>query len=59
MSEKKPKQNTTKNNKKASKNRKSPTVRPDNGVEIPAKTSYIEDTKHIKINNIDIDNKSL
>ena len=46
---------TTKNNKKASKNKTIPPLRFDNGVEIPAKTSYIKDTKCFKINEINID----
>ena len=43
MSEERSKKKTTKNNKnnKASKNRKIPTLRLDNDVETPVKTSYI------------------
>ena len=44
------KKTTTKN----SKNRKPPTLKLDNEVEIPPKTKYIKDTKYIKINDIDI-----
>ena len=55
MSDKRSKKNTTKNNKKASKNRKTSTLRLDNGVEIPAKTAYMKKTKYIKINDIDTD----
>ena len=40
MSDKRSKKNTTKNNKKATKNRKSPTLSLDNGVEIPALNRY-------------------
>ena len=55
MSDKRTKNNTTKSNKKASKNRKTPTLKLDNGVEIPAKTLYMKNTKHFKINDTDID----
>ena len=55
MSDKRTKKNTTKNNKKASKNRKIPTLIHDNGSEIPAKTAYMKDIKYIKINDIGID----
>ena len=41
-------------NKKASKNRKIPTLRLDNDAEIPAKTTYLKDTKCFRINDIDI-----
>ena len=56
MSDKRSKKSKTKNNKnnKASKNRKIPTLRLDNDVEIPAKTTYIKDTECFKINHIDI-----
>ena len=52
MSDKRSKKNTTKNNKKASKNRKIPILRLDNDVEIPAKTTYIKDTVWFEINDI-------
>ena len=55
MSDKRQKKNTTKINKKKSKNRKIPTLRPDNDGEIPAKTTYIKDTECFRINDIDID----
>ena len=55
MSDKSSKKNITENKKKASKNGKIPTLRLDNGVETPAKTAYIKNTKHFKINDIDID----
>ena len=54
MSDKRSKKNTTKNNKKASKKRKIPTLILDNGAEIPTKIAYMEDTKYIEINDIDI-----
>ena len=54
MSDKRSKKNTTKKQKK-SKNRKSPSLKLNNGAEIPAKTAYIKDTKYVKINDIDID----
>ena len=55
MSDKRPNNNTTKNNTKASKNRKSSTLRLDNDAEIPAITTYIKGTESFKINDIDID----
>ena len=54
MSDKRSKKNTTKSNKKASKNSKIPTLRLDNNDEIPAKTTYIKDTECFRINDIDI-----
>ena len=57
MIDKRSKKNTTKNNKtnkKPSKNRKTPTLKLDNDVETPEKTTYIKDTKCFKINDIDI-----
>ena len=51
MSQRRTKKNTIKNN---TKNRKSFTLRLDNGVEIPAKTIHIRDTKYFKIDDIDI-----
>ena len=58
MSNKRSKKNTTKdikNNKKASKNRKIPTLSLDNDAEIPAKTTYIKHVECFKINDIDTD----
>ena len=54
MSDKRTKKSTTKNNKKASKNRKIPTLKLDNWGETPAKTTYIKDTERFKISDIDI-----
>ena len=54
MSNKRSKKSTTKNNKKASKNRKIRTLRLDNDDEIPAKTTYIKDTECFRIDDIDI-----
>ena len=51
MSDKTSKKKTTKNNK-ASKNRKISTLRLDNGVEIPAKTTSMNYTKCFRINYI-------
>ena len=48
------KKNTTKNNEKASKNRKTSTLKLDNDAEIYAKTTSIKNTKCFKINDIDI-----
>ena len=58
MNDKRSKKNTTKNNK-ASKNRKIPTLRLDNDAEIPAKTTYMKDTKFFRINYIDINKISV
>ena len=56
MNDKRTNKNTTKkNNKKASKNRKTPTLRLDNDVEIPVKTTYTKDTECFRINYIDTD----
>ena len=41
--------------KKASKNRKTPTLKLDNRDEIPAKTTYMENTECFDIDKIDID----
>ena len=49
MSDKRSKKNTTKNNKKASKNRKTSTLRLDNGVEIPTKTAYMKKTNTLRL----------
>ena len=49
MSDKRSKNNTTKNNK-ASKNRKILTLRLDSDDEIPEKTAYIKDTECFRIN---------
>ena len=50
------KEKTTKNNKKAPKNRKILIIRLDNSVEIPAKAAYAKDnTKCFKISDINID----
>ena len=57
LSDKRSKKNTTKNNKnnkKPSKNRKTLTLRLDNDVKIPAKTTYIKVVECFKINDIDI-----
>ena len=54
MSEKRSKKNITKNNKKASKARKIPTLKLDNGDEILAKTTYMKDTECFETNDIDI-----
>ena len=51
-SDKRSKKNTTKSNKKASKNRNIPTLRLDNDAEIPAKTTYIKDTKCFNLNDV-------
>ena len=53
MSIKRRKKNTTKNKKKASKNRKVPALRLGNDVEIPARTTYIKDTECFRIDDID------
>ena len=55
MSDKRSKNNTTKNNK-ASKNRKILTLRLDSDDEIPEKTAYIKDTECFRINDTDINN---
>ena len=55
MSDKRTKKNTTKNNKKASKNKKILMLKRDNGDEIPAKTTYIKGIKYFKIDDINID----
>ena len=56
MSDKGTKKNTTKSNKKASKNRKILTIKLDNGAEIPAKNAYMKDTKNIlRLNDTDVD----
>ena len=54
MSNKRPKKNTTKNNKnnKTSKSRRVPTLRLDNDAEIPVKTAHIKDTECFEINDI-------
>ena len=60
MRDKKPKKNTTKNNKnikdnkQVSKNKRSLTLRLDNNVKIPAKTIYMKVTKSFKIDDVDI-----
>ena len=54
MSDKRSKKNTTKNNKKASKNRKIPVLRLDNDVGISAKTTYTKDTECFRNNDINI-----
>ena len=54
MSDKRTKKNTTKTNKKASKNRKIPTLKLDNWGETPIKTTYMKDTERFKISDIDI-----
>ena len=55
MSDKRSRKNTTKNNKKASKDRKITTLRLDNDAEIQVKTTYIKDAECFRINDIDID----
>ena len=55
MSDKRSKNNTTKNNK-ASKNRKILTLRLNSDDEIPEKTAYIKDTECFRINDVDINN---
>ena len=55
LSDKRTKKSTTKSNKKTIKNRKIPTLRLDNGAEIPAKTAYMKNIKCIKINEVDTD----
>ena len=58
MSDKRSKKNTTKNNinnNKASKNRKTLTLRLDNDAEIPVKYTCIKDVECFRINDIDID----
>ena len=55
MSEKEGKKKTIKNNKKVSKDKKTITLKLNNGVEIPAKNIYKEDLKIFNINDIDID----
>ena len=60
MSDKRAKKNITKNNrnikdnKKASQNKKTFTLRLDNKAEITAKTIYMKDTKCFKIDDVDI-----
>ena len=54
MSNKRSKRTQQKNNKKASKNRRILRLKFHNGVELPAKTTYMKDTEHIQINDIDI-----
>ena len=48
------KNNAAKNIKKTPKNKKTLILKLDNGVEVPAKTTYVKDTKCFKINDIDI-----
>ena len=55
MSDKGTKKNTTKNNKRASKNRKIPAFRLDNNDEVSTKTTYIKDTECIRITDKDVD----
>ena len=55
MSEKGGKKKTIKNSKKVSKDIKTVTTSFNNGVEIPAKNIYKEDSKVFKINDIGID----
>ena len=55
ITDKKSKKNTTKDNKKAPKNKAILKLKLDNDVEIPAKTAYPKATKYFKINDIDID----
>ena len=54
MSSKRSKKDTTKNNKKAPRNKEILKLKPGNGAEIPAKTAYAKATKYFKINDIDI-----
>ena len=55
MSEKGGKKKAIKNNKKESKDKKTITLKLDNGVEIPAKNIYKEISEAITINDIEID----
>ena len=55
MHEKGGKKKTIKNNKKVSKDKKAITLKLNNGVEIPAKNIYKEDSRVFNINDIDID----
>ena len=55
ISEKGGKKKRIKNNKKVSKDKKTITLKLDNGVEIPAKNIYKEISKPININDIEID----
>ena len=55
MSEKEGKKKTMKNNKKVSKDKKTITLKLDNGAETPAKNIYKEDSRIFNINDIDID----
>ena len=55
LSDKRIKKNTSKNSKKAPKGKKIPTLKLDNGNEIPAKTTYMKDTECFEINDIDVD----
>ena len=54
MSDKRIKKNTSKNSKKATKGKKIPTLKLDNGNEIPEKTTYMKDTECFEINDIDV-----
>ena len=55
MSEKGGKKKIFKNNKKVSKDKKTVTLKLNNGVEIPAKNIYNKDSRVFNINDIDID----
>ena len=55
MSNKEPRKDTTKNNKKAPKSKEILKLKLDNGAEIPAKIAYTKATKYFKINDNDVD----
>ena len=55
MSEKVGKKKAIKNNKKASKYKKSITLRLNNGIEMPEKNIYKENSSNFNINDIEID----
>ena len=55
MTDKKSKNNITKSNKKAPKNKGILKLKLDNDAEIPAKTAYAKATEYFKIDDIDID----
>ena len=55
MGEKKAKQKTIRNNKKASKIINSITLKLNNGAEVPAKTTYKKDDDFFEINDINMD----
>ena len=59
MSDKGRKKKTIKNKKKVSEDKKTITLKLNDGVEIPAKNIYKEDSRVFNINDTDIDKISL